>query len=64
MMDQVKVNSITTFGICCINNTIGICRDASEEYFEIVKRTKRENREDSRDTHVVPILAKVFRRKN
>lgn len=31
MMNQVKVNSITTFGTCCINNPIGICRDASEE---------------------------------
>lgn len=41
MTHQVKVNSITTFGTCCINNPIGICRDASEEYFEIVERAKQ-----------------------
>jgi len=50
MTDQVKVNSITTFGTCCINNPIGICRDASKEYFEIVERAKWEPRRLARRT--------------
>ena len=36
-MMEVKVNSITIFGTYCINNPIGVCRDASEEYFEIME---------------------------
>lgn len=43
-MTDVKVNSITIFGNYCINNPIGICRDVSEEYFEIMEQAKWEPR--------------------
>lgn len=50
MTPQVKVNSITTFGTCCINNPIGICRVAKSisKSWTSKRRTERKRERDSR----------------